>query len=153
MTHFMEVLFIALMLSSTYILIAVGFTLFFGAIDIVQFAHRETAYRQVCIEARPRHEVKGSISTAGYQGRYRSPSCIRRRKIPGCSAATSGHFRLPEQSHCRVRLVKSVGTSAGMNFPDQVFYPLCPIVGGGFVDQKSVMRPLGPLLASPNHRS
>lgn len=43
MTHFMEVLFIALMLSSTYILIAVGFTLFFGAIDIVQFAHGDVA--------------------------------------------------------------------------------------------------------------
>jgi len=43
MTHFLEVLFIALMLSSTYILIAVGFTLFFGAIDIVQFAHGDVA--------------------------------------------------------------------------------------------------------------
>ena len=43
MTHFMEVLFIALMLSSTYILIAVGFTLFFGAIDIIQFAHGDVA--------------------------------------------------------------------------------------------------------------
>lgn len=31
------------MLSSTYILIAVGFTLFFGAIDIVQFAHGDVA--------------------------------------------------------------------------------------------------------------
>lgn len=43
MAHFLEVLFIALMLSSTYILIAVGFTLFFGAIDIVQFAHGDVA--------------------------------------------------------------------------------------------------------------
>ena len=43
MVHFLEVLFIALMLSSTYILIAVGFTLFFGAIDIVQFAHGDVA--------------------------------------------------------------------------------------------------------------
>lgn len=43
MTHFLEVLFIALMLSSTYILIAVGFTLFFGAINIVQFAHGDVA--------------------------------------------------------------------------------------------------------------
>lgn len=43
MAHFMEVLFIALMLSSTYILIAVGFTLLFGAIDIVQFAHGDVA--------------------------------------------------------------------------------------------------------------
>lgn len=31
------------MLSSTYILIAVGFTLFFGAIDIIQFAHGDVA--------------------------------------------------------------------------------------------------------------
>ena len=37
MAHFAEIVFIALMLSSTYILVAVGFTLFFGAIDIVQF--------------------------------------------------------------------------------------------------------------------
>jgi branched-chain amino acid transport system permease protein len=43
MFHFLEVLFIALMLSSTYILIAVGFTLFFGAIDIVHFAHGDVA--------------------------------------------------------------------------------------------------------------
>jgi len=43
MNHFMEVLFIALMLSSIYILIAMGFTLFFGAIDIVQFAHGDVA--------------------------------------------------------------------------------------------------------------
>ena len=43
MAHFLEILFIALMLSSTYILIAVGFTLFFGAIDIVQFAHGDVA--------------------------------------------------------------------------------------------------------------
>lgn len=43
MFHFAEVLFIALMLSSTYILIAVGFTLFFGAIDIVHFAHGDVA--------------------------------------------------------------------------------------------------------------
>jgi len=43
MAHFFEVLFIAFMLSSTYILIAVGFTLFFGAIDIIQFAHGDVA--------------------------------------------------------------------------------------------------------------
>ncbi len=43
MAHFFEILFISLMLSSTYILIAVGFTLFFGAIDIVQFAHGDVA--------------------------------------------------------------------------------------------------------------
>jgi branched-chain amino acid transport system permease protein len=43
MAHFLEVLFFAIMLSSTYILIAVGFTLFFGAIDIVQFAHGDVA--------------------------------------------------------------------------------------------------------------
>jgi branched-chain amino acid transport system permease protein len=43
MAHFAEVVFIALMLSSTYILVAVGFTLFFGAIDIVQFAHGDVA--------------------------------------------------------------------------------------------------------------
>lgn len=43
MLHFVEVLIIALMLSSTYILIAVGFTLFFGAIDIIQFAHGDVA--------------------------------------------------------------------------------------------------------------
>jgi len=43
MTHFLEVLFIALMLSSTYILIAAGFTLFFGAINIVHFAHGDVA--------------------------------------------------------------------------------------------------------------
>ena len=43
MAQFFEVLFISLMLSSTYILIAVGFTLFFGAIDIVQFAHGDVA--------------------------------------------------------------------------------------------------------------
>lgn len=43
MTHFIEVSFIALMLSSTYILIAVGFTLFFGAINIVHFAHGDVA--------------------------------------------------------------------------------------------------------------
>lgn len=43
MTHFFEIVFFALMLSSTYILIAVGFTLFFGAIDIVQFAHGDVA--------------------------------------------------------------------------------------------------------------
>ncbi len=43
MTHFLEVSFIALMLSSTYVLIAVGFTLFFGAINIVHFAHGDVA--------------------------------------------------------------------------------------------------------------
>lgn len=43
MAHFLEICFIAIMLSSTYILIAVGFTLFFGAIDIVQFAHGDVA--------------------------------------------------------------------------------------------------------------
>jgi len=43
MAHFIEVLFIGLMLSSTYILIATGFTLFFGAIDIVHFAHGDVA--------------------------------------------------------------------------------------------------------------
>lgn len=43
MAHFAEIVFIALMLSSTYILIAVGFTLFFGAINIVQFAHGDVA--------------------------------------------------------------------------------------------------------------
>jgi branched-chain amino acid transport system permease protein len=43
MLHFIEMLIIALMLSSTYILIAVGFTLFFGAIDIIQFAHGDVA--------------------------------------------------------------------------------------------------------------
>ena len=43
MAHFLEVLFIGLMLSSTYILVAVGFTLFFGAIDIVQFDHGDVA--------------------------------------------------------------------------------------------------------------
>jgi branched-chain amino acid transport system permease protein len=43
MTQFLEVTFIALMLSSTYILIAVGFTLFFGAIDTVHFAHGDVA--------------------------------------------------------------------------------------------------------------
>lgn len=43
MTHFFEVLFVALMLSSTYVLIAVGFTLFFGAINIVHFAHGDVA--------------------------------------------------------------------------------------------------------------
>lgn len=43
MAHLVEVSFIALMLSSTYILIAVGFTLFFGAIGIVHFAHGDVA--------------------------------------------------------------------------------------------------------------
>lgn len=43
MTHFAEISFVALMLSSSYILVAVGFTLFFGAINIVHFAHGDVA--------------------------------------------------------------------------------------------------------------
>jgi len=43
MTHAAEQFFIALMLSSNYILIAVGFTLFFGAINIVHFSHGDVA--------------------------------------------------------------------------------------------------------------
>jgi len=43
MLQFAEVTIAALMLSSTYILIAVGFTLLFGAIDIIQFAHGDLA--------------------------------------------------------------------------------------------------------------
>lgn len=43
MTYIVEQIFIALMLSSNYILIAVGFTLFFGAINIVHFSHGDVA--------------------------------------------------------------------------------------------------------------
>ncbi|NIN00031.1 MAG: branched-chain amino acid ABC transporter permease [candidate division Zixibacteria bacterium] len=43
MLHFTEELIIALMQSSTYVLIAIGFTLFFGAIRIIQFAHGDVA--------------------------------------------------------------------------------------------------------------
>lgn len=43
MYHFIEIIFVALMLSSIYVLIAVGFTLFFGAINIIQFAHGDVA--------------------------------------------------------------------------------------------------------------
>jgi len=43
MVHFVEVLMIAVMLSGTYVLIALGFTLLFGAINIIQFAHGDVA--------------------------------------------------------------------------------------------------------------
>lgn len=43
MTELLEQLFFALMLSSTYALISVGFTLFFGAINIVHFSHGDVA--------------------------------------------------------------------------------------------------------------
>lgn len=43
MTQFLEQIFFALMLSSTYALISVGFTLFFGAINIVHFSHGDVA--------------------------------------------------------------------------------------------------------------
>lgn len=43
MVYLIEQIYIALMLSSNYILIAVGFTLFFGAINIVHFSHGDVA--------------------------------------------------------------------------------------------------------------
>lgn len=43
MIQLLEQLFFALMLSSTYALISVGFTLFFGAINIVHFSHGDVA--------------------------------------------------------------------------------------------------------------
>jgi len=43
MTELLEQIFFALMLSSTYALISVGFTLFFGAINIVHFSHGDVA--------------------------------------------------------------------------------------------------------------
>ncbi len=43
MTQFIEQIMFALMLSSTYALISVGFTLFFGAINIVHFSHGDVA--------------------------------------------------------------------------------------------------------------
>jgi len=43
MTQFIEQIVFALMLSSTYALISVGFTLFFGAINIVHFSHGDVA--------------------------------------------------------------------------------------------------------------
>lgn len=43
MAYLFEQIYIALMLSSNYILIAVGFTLFFGAINIVHFSHGDVA--------------------------------------------------------------------------------------------------------------
>jgi len=43
MTQFIEQIIFALMLSSTYALISVGFTLFFGAINIVHFSHGDVA--------------------------------------------------------------------------------------------------------------
>lgn len=43
MSHFIEQIVFALMLSSTYALISVGFTLFFGAINIVHFSHGDVA--------------------------------------------------------------------------------------------------------------
>jgi branched-chain amino acid transport system permease protein len=43
MTQLIEQLMFALMLSSTYALISVGFTLFFGAINIVHFSHGDVA--------------------------------------------------------------------------------------------------------------
>ena len=43
MTQFIEQIIFALMLSSTYALITVGFTLFFGAINIVHFSHGDVA--------------------------------------------------------------------------------------------------------------
>jgi len=43
MTQLIEQIIFALMLSSTYALISVGFTLFFGAINIVHFSHGDVA--------------------------------------------------------------------------------------------------------------
>jgi len=43
MTQLLEQIFFALMLSSTYALISAGFTLFFGAINIVHFSHGDVA--------------------------------------------------------------------------------------------------------------
>lgn len=43
MSQFIEQIVFALMLSSTYALISVGFTLFFGAINIVHFSHGDVA--------------------------------------------------------------------------------------------------------------
>lgn len=43
MTQFVEQIMFALMLSSTYALISIGFTLFFGAINIVHFSHGDVA--------------------------------------------------------------------------------------------------------------
>ena len=43
MTQFIEQIIFALMLSSTYGLISIGFTLFFGAINIVHFSHGDVA--------------------------------------------------------------------------------------------------------------
>ncbi|NWF55946.1 MAG: hypothetical protein HXY45_14250, partial [Syntrophaceae bacterium] len=43
MIPFIEQIMFALMLSSTYALISVGFTLFFGAINIVHFSHGDVA--------------------------------------------------------------------------------------------------------------
>jgi branched-chain amino acid transport system permease protein len=43
MTPFIEQIMFALMLSSTYALISVGFTLFFGAINIIHFSHGDVA--------------------------------------------------------------------------------------------------------------
>jgi branched-chain amino acid transport system permease protein len=43
MTQLLEQIFFALMLSSTYALISSGFTLFFGAINIVHFSHGDVA--------------------------------------------------------------------------------------------------------------
>ena len=43
MTEFTAQVFVALMLSSTYALISAGFTLFFGAINIVHFSHGDVA--------------------------------------------------------------------------------------------------------------
>ena len=43
MLQFTEEFIIALMASSTYVLIAIGFSLFFGAINIIQFAHGDIA--------------------------------------------------------------------------------------------------------------
>src|SRR5512143_3144058 len=43
MVPFIEQIMFALMLSSTYALISVGFTLFFGAINIVHFSHGDVA--------------------------------------------------------------------------------------------------------------
>ena len=43
MTQLFEQIFFALMLSSTYALISAGFTLFFGAINIVHFSHGDVA--------------------------------------------------------------------------------------------------------------
>ncbi len=43
MVYLIEQFYIALMLSANYVLIAVGFTLFFGAINIVHFSHGDVA--------------------------------------------------------------------------------------------------------------